>query len=259
MANGHIQPGQSLEFENDTGADIKSGELVPFGSGVAAKALHSIPAGQIGVVTLHDVHRVPVPDGMTLERGQVVRVKDGSLSENGDILGRFVGLDRGGWAKVLILPLTEGGGEAPGIPTLQAVVDAEHGTSRVEKTRESGGRTTYTSIRLASGNGFFLEQNSQSTSDPRDTTSTATRLTPFSVQLQNNAVGEVSLGPGSIVMYAFVGQRLTKGFEVRFQRDGTRTVLIHDELKPPFRAALGIEDDVNLDALTDEEINALIP
>lgn len=110
MANGHVQPGRSLEFYNDTGADIKNSELFPYGGGVAAKALGDIPAGTTGVVTLHDVHRVPVPDGMTLERGQIVRVNGGRLSDSGDILGRFVGLDKGGWAKILIMPLSEGGG-----------------------------------------------------------------------------------------------------------------------------------------------------
>lgn len=114
MANGHVQPGRSLEFYNDTGADIKSGELFPFGGGVAAKALGDIPAGTTGVVTLHDVHRVPVPDGMTLELGQIVRVDGGRLSDSGDILGRFVGLDKGGWAKILIMPLTEEGGGGGG-------------------------------------------------------------------------------------------------------------------------------------------------
>lgn len=110
MANNHVRPGQSVTWRNVTGAPVRSGALVPFGGGVAAKALHDIPADAEGEVTLFQVHRVPLPAGISFSPGDLVHVQDGQISDSGDVLGRFIRLDQGGWAEILILPLTEGGG-----------------------------------------------------------------------------------------------------------------------------------------------------
>ena len=114
MANNHVRPGQAVPWKNDTGAPVSSGQLVSFGGGVAAKALHDIPAGGWGEVTLFQVHRVPLPAGLTFSPGDLVHVQDGQISDSGDLLGRFIRLDEGGWAEILILPLTEGGGGGGG-------------------------------------------------------------------------------------------------------------------------------------------------
>lgn len=110
MANNHVRPGQSVTWRNVTGAPVRSGALVPFGGGVAAKALHDIPADAEGEVTLFQVHRLPLPAGLSFSPGDLVHVQDGQISDSGDLLGRFIRLDQGGWAEILILPLTEGGG-----------------------------------------------------------------------------------------------------------------------------------------------------
>lgn len=110
MANNHVRPGQAVPWRNVTGAPVRSGALVPFGGGVAAKALHDIPADAEGEVTLFQVHRVPLPAGLSFSPGDLVHVQDGQISDSGDLLGRFIRLDQGGWAEILILPLTEGGG-----------------------------------------------------------------------------------------------------------------------------------------------------
>ena len=110
MANGHVRPGQSVTWRNETGAPVRSGALVPFGGGIAAKALQDIPAGQEGVVTLFQVHRFPLPDGLSFSPGDMVYVDGGQIAASGDVLGRFLRLDEGGWAEVLIMPLNEGGG-----------------------------------------------------------------------------------------------------------------------------------------------------
>ena len=110
MANGHVRPGQSVTWRNETGAPVRSGALVPFGGGIAAKALQDIPAGQEGVVTLFQVHRFPLPDGLSFSPGDMVYADGGEIAASGDVLGRFLRLDEGGWAEVLIMPLNEGGG-----------------------------------------------------------------------------------------------------------------------------------------------------
>ena len=110
MANGHVRPGQSVTWRNETGAPVRSGALVSFGGGIAAKALQDIPAGQEGVVTLFQVHRFPLPDGLSFSPGDMVYVDGGEIAASGDVLGRFLRLDEGGWAEVLIMPLSAGGG-----------------------------------------------------------------------------------------------------------------------------------------------------
>lgn len=110
MANNHVRPGQSVAWKNETGAPVRSGDLVPFGGGVAAKALHDIPAGAWGEVTLFQVHRFPMPDGLSFAPGEMVYADGGKLAASGDVLGRFLRLDEGGWAEVLIMPLSAGGG-----------------------------------------------------------------------------------------------------------------------------------------------------
>lgn len=110
MANNHVRPGQSVTWRNVTGAPVRSGALVPFGGGVAAKALQDIPVDAWGVVTLCQVHRVPMPAGLSFSPGDMVYADGGQLAASGDVLGRFIRVDEGGWAEILIFPLNEGGG-----------------------------------------------------------------------------------------------------------------------------------------------------
>lgn len=117
MAQGHVRPGQSVAWKNETGAPVRSGALVHFGSGVTAKALHDIAPGAWGEVTLFQVHRFPMPDGLSFAPGEMVYADGGKIAAAGDVLGRFIRVDEGGWAEVLILPLNEGGsGPADTIP-----------------------------------------------------------------------------------------------------------------------------------------------
>lgn len=121
MANGHVRPGQSVTWRNETGAPVRSGALVPFGGGIAAKALQDIPAGAEGVVTLFQVHRFPIPEGLTFAPGDRVYASGGQIAMSGDTLGIYLRTDEGGWAEVMIMPIPGGGATPQPAPSVQIV------------------------------------------------------------------------------------------------------------------------------------------
>ena len=58
MAKNHVQPGKVLDYVNDTGADIASGDVVKAGA-LLGVALKDIPDSETGSVAVDGVFAVP--------------------------------------------------------------------------------------------------------------------------------------------------------------------------------------------------------
>lgn len=58
MAQNYIQPGKSIDYTNDTGADIASGDVVELASHIGVAGA-DIPDGEIGTVHLDGVFELP--------------------------------------------------------------------------------------------------------------------------------------------------------------------------------------------------------
>lgn len=76
MATNHFQPGKVLDWTNDTGEDVVSGELVLIGV-LAGVALTDIADGAVGAVQVEEVFELPKTESQAVTAGAVV-YKDAS-------------------------------------------------------------------------------------------------------------------------------------------------------------------------------------
>ncbi|MEG0937912.1 MAG: DUF2190 family protein [Comamonas sp.] len=74
MAKNHVQPGKVLDYVNDTGADIASGDVVKAGA-LLGVALKDIPDGETGSVAVDGVFAVPKVAGTAIAQGAAVVFK----------------------------------------------------------------------------------------------------------------------------------------------------------------------------------------
>lgn len=94
MANNFIQPGTVLDYVNNSGAAISSGDVVVVG-GVLGVALTDIDAGATGSVQTQGVFRVPKVSGAVIAQGESLTwdVSAGAFDDNaatpatGDVTG----------------------------------------------------------------------------------------------------------------------------------------------------------------------------
>lgn len=251
MANGHVRPGQSVTWRNETGAPVRSGALVPFGGGIAAKALQDIPAGQEGVVTLFQVHRFPLPPGVSFMPGELVFVANGEISTSGDVLGRFIRLDEGGWAEVLIMPLAVGGGSGGSVPTLQQIVNGENGTSTITKTTGDGHSSRVTTLtttidagsinQIATVEPVIGEQTPVKTYRGNLTLGGVTFVGPYKERSRNVSSVTLSATDGKSFFNMNVGGN--SGLTIEIEEEPTRrhVVALSSGLKDSFKKNLGID------------------
>lgn len=71
MANNFIQPGQVLDYVNNTAAAIMSGDVVVAGA-ILGIALKDIPVGATESVRIEGVFKVPKSVGSAIAQGQAV-------------------------------------------------------------------------------------------------------------------------------------------------------------------------------------------
>ncbi len=71
MALNHWQPGKVLDWKNDTGSDVASGELVMIGV-LAGVALTDIAEDAIGAVQIEEVFDLPKTASEAITAGAVV-------------------------------------------------------------------------------------------------------------------------------------------------------------------------------------------
>lgn len=74
MAKNHVQPGKVLDYVNETGADIASGDVVKAGA-LLGVALKDIPDGDTGPVAVDGVFAVPKVAGTAITQGAAVVFK----------------------------------------------------------------------------------------------------------------------------------------------------------------------------------------
>ena len=116
-ANRYLGPGDSLRWRNDTGRDVGSAEIVPFGGGVAAITRCPAAAGEIGQVALSGLWELDPPAGLDIVPGDTAYAADGRLAAAGDILGRYVThVMRNGRVRVLLGHVGTGGSGGEGAP-----------------------------------------------------------------------------------------------------------------------------------------------
>ena len=95
MAKNHVQPGKVLDYVNDTGADIASGDVVKAGA-LLGVALKDIPDGETGSVAVDGVFAVPKVTGTPIAQGASVVFKADSkaftvgATAAGDVSGRLL-------------------------------------------------------------------------------------------------------------------------------------------------------------------------
>lgn len=92
MANNHVQPGMVLDYLNDTGEDIASGDVVKAGA-LLGVALKDISIGATGSVAVEGVFTVPKVAGAAITQGAAVVFKAASkaftvgVAAAGDVSG----------------------------------------------------------------------------------------------------------------------------------------------------------------------------
>ena len=74
MSKNHVQPGKVLDFVNDTGAAIASGDVVKAGA-LLGVALKDIAIGATGSVAVDGVFTVPKVAGTAITQGATVVFK----------------------------------------------------------------------------------------------------------------------------------------------------------------------------------------
>lgn len=77
MANNHVQPGKVLDYVNDTGVAIVSGQVVKAGA-LLGVALVNIAPGATGSVAVDGVFAVPKVAGTAITQGASLVFKAGS-------------------------------------------------------------------------------------------------------------------------------------------------------------------------------------
>lgn len=77
MANNFVQPGNVMDYQNSSTADIESGDVVEFESSIGI-ALVDIPMGESGSVQVTGVFRLPKSTA-ALEQGKLVFWKESQI------------------------------------------------------------------------------------------------------------------------------------------------------------------------------------
>jgi len=71
MATNFVQDGRMLDYTNNTGSDITSGQVVAIGA-VLGVADDAIAVGDSGVVAIEDVFTVPKVSGAVIGQGETL-------------------------------------------------------------------------------------------------------------------------------------------------------------------------------------------
>ncbi|MCK5769474.1 DUF2190 family protein [Algiphilus sp.] len=75
MTRKYIQPGEVIDYANDTGEDIAVDAVVPIGGRIGV-ALVAIPDGTVGSVQLSGVFEVPKVTGTAIAQGAPIDYDD---------------------------------------------------------------------------------------------------------------------------------------------------------------------------------------
>lgn len=132
----YIGPGNSLPWRNDTGQDVDSDSIVPFGGGLAAITQIPVRAGEIGQVAMSGIYELDLPDGLSLSRGDPVFATNGQIAASGDALGYVVARPRNGRVRVRLLPVLTVGGA--GGDTLSVTLTAGEGIAVTSRRTAQG-------------------------------------------------------------------------------------------------------------------------
>lgn len=78
MSKTYIQPGDFMDWTNDTGSDVSSGDVVVVGSNKVCVATGDIDNGDSGVLACTCVHKIPKASGAISQCAKVYWDEDGN-------------------------------------------------------------------------------------------------------------------------------------------------------------------------------------